>query len=58
MQELKIVVEKTAHGYVVYPLGLRGIVIGQGRTYNEALSSARSDMDFHVMMFGGDVRNS
>ena len=50
---LKIVVEKHADGYVAYPLGLaRGVVIGQGDTYDDALADVRSAIAFHVETFG------
>jgi hypothetical protein len=50
---LKIVVEKHADGYVAYPLGLaRGAVIGQGDTYDAALSDVRSAIAFHFETFG------
>jgi len=40
---LKIVVERHSDGYVAYPLGLaRGAVVGQGDTYEAALSDVRS----------------
>jgi hypothetical protein len=32
MKTWKIVVEKHADGYVAYPLGLRGVVVGEART--------------------------
>jgi len=28
--ELKIIVEKHSEGYVAYPLGLKGVVVGEG----------------------------
>lgn len=50
---LKIVVEKHSDGYVAYPLGLaRGAVLGQGDSYEEALSDVRSALAFHVEAFG------
>jgi predicted RNase H-like HicB family nuclease len=50
---LKIVVEKHSDGYVAYPLGLaRGAVVGQGDTYEAALSDVRSAIAFHVETFG------
>jgi len=33
MRQFKIVVEKYLDGYVAYPLGLKGVVVGQGDTY-------------------------
>ncbi len=37
MQPFKVIVEKHIDGYVAYPLGLKGVVIGQGDTYKESL---------------------
>ena len=37
MRQFKIIVEKHSDGYVAYPLGLKGVVVGQGDTYEEAL---------------------
>ena len=51
--QLKIVVEKHADGYVAYPLGLaRGAVVGQGDTYEAALTDVRSALAFHIETFG------
>jgi hypothetical protein len=53
---LKIVVERHSDGYVAYPLGLaRGAVIGQGDTYEEALSDVRSAITFHIETFGSSA---
>jgi len=53
---LKIVVERHADGYVAYPLGLaRGAVIGQGDSYESALSDVRSALVFHAETFGPDA---
>ena len=50
---LKIVVERHSDGYVAYPLGLaRGAVVGQGDTYEAALSDVRSAIAFHIETFG------
>jgi hypothetical protein len=50
---LKIVVEKHADGYVAWPLGLaRGVVVGQGDSYEEALADVRSAIVFHLESFG------
>jgi hypothetical protein len=29
-KEIKIIVEKHSDGYVAYPLGLKGVVVGEG----------------------------
>ncbi len=55
MKSYKIVVEKHPDGYVAYPLGLKGIVVGQGDTYEEALSDVRSAVRFHIETFGAEV---
>lgn len=52
---IKIIVEKHEDGYVAYPLGIHGIVIGQGDTYEEALADVKSAIVFHVETFGREV---
>ena len=54
-RRLKIIVEKHVDGYVAYPLGLKGIVVGQGDTYEQALDDVRSAIRFHVETFGREV---
>ncbi len=54
MKPIKIIVEKHPDGYVAYPLGLKGVVIGQGDTYDEALADVTSAIKFHVETFGLD----
>lgn len=49
---LKIVVEKHADGYVAYPLGLKGVVVGQGDSYEDALADVKSAIRFHLATFG------
>lgn len=55
MATVKIIVEKHADGYVAYPLGLRGAVIGQGESYEAALTDVRSAIAFHLETFGADA---
>lgn len=55
MKPIKIVVERHADGYVAYPLGFNGVVIGQGDTFDQALADARSAARFHVESFGDDA---
>ena len=57
MRQLKIIVEKHTDGYVAYPWGLKGVVVGQGDTYEEALSDVKSAIRFHIETFGDDVLN-
>lgn len=55
MKQIKIIVEKHPDGYVAYPLGVKGVVVGQGDTYEEALSDVKSAIRFHFETFGEDV---
>ena len=55
MEKYKIIVEKHPDGYVAYPLGLKVIVVGQGDTYEEALSDVKSAIHFHIETFGENV---
>ena len=52
MQRIKIVVERHPDGYVAYPLGLKGVVVGEGDTSDAALADVRSAIEFHVETFG------
>ena len=36
MKQFRIIIEKHSNGYLAYPLGIKGAVIGQGDTYEEA----------------------
>ncbi len=51
----KIVVEKHADGYVAYPLGLKGVVVGQGDSYEQAMADVKSAIRFHIETFGKEV---
>lgn len=55
MTQLKIVIEKHPEGYVAYPLGLKGVVVGEGDTYREALKDVKSAIKFHIETFGEEV---
>ena len=37
MKQYKINVEKHLVGFVAYPFGMKGVVVEQGNTYEEAL---------------------
>jgi len=54
-RRIKLVIERTEDGYVAYPLGLKGVVVAQGDTYDEALEQVRSAVRFHLETFGEDV---
>jgi predicted RNase H-like HicB family nuclease len=55
MRQYKIIVEKHPDGYVAYPLGIKGVVVGEGDTYEEALSDVKSAIRSHIDTFGADV---
>ncbi len=52
MQPFKIIIEKHPDGYVAYPLGLKGVVIGQGDTYEESVADVTSAIRFYIETFG------
>ncbi len=52
MKQYKLIVEKHSDGYVAYPLGIKGTVIGQGDTYEKALADVKSAIRFHIETFG------
>jgi len=51
----KIIVEKRPDTYVAYPLGLKGVVVGEGDTYEAAMADVKSAIQFHIGTFGKDV---
>ena len=55
VKKLKIILERHEDGYVAYPIGLKGVVVGEGDTYEEALADVRSATAFHVETFGREV---
>ena len=54
-KNLKLIVEQHSDGYVAYPLGMKGVVIGEGNTYEEAVTDVTSAIAFHIETFGPDV---
>ncbi|MDD3110818.1 MAG: type II toxin-antitoxin system HicB family antitoxin [Methanofollis liminatans] len=58
MKTIKIIVEKHPDGYVAYPPGLRGVVVAEGETYEEALAEVKSAIRFHIETFGSDAFES
>lgn len=55
MQSFKIIVEKHKDEYVAYPLGLKGVVVGEGDTYEDAVANATSAIVFHIETFGTEA---
>jgi predicted RNase H-like HicB family nuclease len=52
---IKVVIERDEEGYVAYPLGMKGVVVGQGESYEEALADVTSAIAAHVRQFGAEV---
>jgi predicted RNase H-like HicB family nuclease len=50
--DVKIIVEQHSDGFVAYPVGLRGVVVGQGDTREEAIADVTSAIRFHIETFG------
>ena len=55
MKGIKIIVEKYKNGYVAYPVGLKGVVVGEGESYDEAVDDLKSAIKFHIETFGEEV---
>lgn len=55
MEAIKIVVEKHPDTYVAYPLGIKGVVVGQGDSYEAAVADLKSALQFHVETFGSET---
>jgi predicted RNase H-like HicB family nuclease len=55
MRQIKIIVEKHPEGYVAYPIGLKGVVVGEGDTYEEAIADIKSAIKFHIETFGEEA---
>ncbi|MCR4287972.1 MAG: type II toxin-antitoxin system HicB family antitoxin [Deltaproteobacteria bacterium] len=58
MLTCKIIVEKHPDGFVAYPLGFKGVVVGQGDTYEQALADVKSAVKFHIETFGKEAFES
>ena len=39
MKQYRIIVEKHTNDYVAYPVGFKGVVVGRGDRYEEAISN-------------------
>ena len=54
MKKVKVLIEEHSDGFVAYPVGIKGVVVGQGDSYDEALADVKSAICFHVETFGMD----
>lgn len=55
IKQFKIVIEKHPNGYVAYPIGIVGAVVGQGETYEAALADVKSAIACYVEIFGKEI---
>jgi predicted RNase H-like HicB family nuclease len=55
MKSVRVVVEQHPDGFVAYPLGLNGVIVGEGNTADEALADVQSAIKFHIETFGQDA---
>ena len=55
IKQIKIIIEKHPDGYVAYPIGLKGVIVAEGESYEEVLAEVTSAIEFHIETFGGDV---
>lgn len=51
MRRFKIIVQRSEEGYVAYPLGLKGVVVDDGDTFEEVLENVKSAINFHIATF-------
>ncbi len=47
--------EKHPEGYVAYPLRMKGFIVGEGDSYDDALADVKSAINFHIETFGEDA---
>jgi len=55
MRQFKVVVEQHADGFIAYPLGFKGAVVGEGETAVEAVADVTSAIRFSLETFGHEV---
>ena len=55
MKQFRIIIEKHSDGYVAYPLGIKGAVVGEGDTYEEALADVKSAIRCYIEVFGKET---
>jgi len=54
MHLVKVIVEKHEDGYVAYPVGLKGTVVGEGDSFEEAVADITTAIEFHIETFGSE----
>lgn len=57
MRQFKIVIEKHPDGYVAYPVGIVGAIVGQGETYEGVLADVKAAIACYAEVFGKEMLN-
>ena len=52
VRPLKVIIERHFDGYIAYPVGVYGVVLGQGDSLDEAVGDLASALRFHISCFG------
>ena len=55
MRQFKVVVEQHTDGFIAYPLGFRGAIVGEGETAAEAVADVTSAIRFSLETFGREA---
>lgn len=55
MDSIKVIIERHEDRFVSYPIGLKGVVVGRGDTFDEALDDVKSAINFHTDTFGKEA---
>jgi predicted RNase H-like HicB family nuclease len=58
MKQFRIIIEKHSDGYVVYPLSIKGAVVGEGDTHEEALADVKSAIRCYIEVVGKETREN
>ena len=54
MRLLEVIIERHEDGYVAYAVGLKGTVVGEGDSFEEAVADIASANRFHIETFGDE----
>lgn len=55
MKQFRIIIEKHSNRYLASPLGIKGAVVGQGDTSEEALADVKSAIRCYIEVFGRET---
>ncbi len=55
MRQFKVIVEQHADGFIAYPLGFKGAVVGDGETAMGAVADVTSAIRFSLETFGHEA---